>query len=79
MAYVRGNNEREYPLRFVRVQPFVVPKRSLSGDNAERVDTRVLQAIYSLADADRDVFIGQQMDVFLKMGEEEVASAEAAP
>lgn len=79
VAYVRGNNQREYPLTFVRVQPFVVPKKSLSGDNAERVDTRVLQAIYSLADADRDVFIGQQMDVFLKMGEDEVAIAEATP
>lgn len=76
VAFVRGNNEREYPLQFVRVQPYVVPKRSLSGDNAERVDTRVMQAIYSLTDEDRGVFIGQQMDVYLKMGEGEIATAD---
>jgi hypothetical protein len=26
--------------------PFVVPKRSLTGDTTERVDTRVLQIVY---------------------------------
>ena len=35
------------PLHFVRVEPYVVPKRSLTGDSSERVDTRVLQVIYS--------------------------------
>ena len=35
--------------------------------SAERVDTRVLQVVYSLPD-DRpvDVYVGQQMDVFMK-------------
>lgn len=67
VAYVRGDNVRPYHLTFVRVQPYVVPKKSLSGDNAERVDTRVMQAIYSLSEADCHIYIGQQMDVFLQM------------
>ena len=33
-------------LRFVRIEPFVLPKRNLTGDSLERVDTRVLQVIY---------------------------------
>lgn len=65
-AYARGSAERKYALRFVRVQPFVVPKKSLSGDNAERVDTRVLQVIYAIENDDRSVFVGQQMDVFIQ-------------
>ena len=77
IAYARGSMEREYRLKFVRVQPFVVPKRSLSGDNMERVDTRVLHVIYSLDEDDRSVFVGQQMDVFIRV-EEPLARSEGA-
>ena len=45
-AVPRGNLQEKYPLEFVRVEPFVVPKKSLTGDTTERVDTRVLQVIY---------------------------------
>ena len=50
MLQLRGKNDRHYPLRFVRVEPYVVGKRWLTGDNTERVDTRVLQVIYALDD-----------------------------
>jgi hypothetical protein len=39
---LRGHPESAYPLDFVRVEPYVIPKKSLTGDNSERVDTRVL-------------------------------------
>ena len=54
-----------YPLQFVRVEPYVIPKKSLTGDNTERVDTRVLQVIYRVEDANPALFVGMQMDVFL--------------
>jgi hypothetical protein len=44
----------------------VVPKRSLSGDSTERVDTRVLQVIYEVLDQSVPLFVGQQMDVFIE-------------
>ncbi|MGL5096529.1 MAG: HlyD family secretion protein, partial [Planctomycetia bacterium] len=50
-ARVRGDVRREYALTFVRVEPFVIPKKSLTGDNNERVDTRVLQVLYELKPA----------------------------
>jgi hypothetical protein len=53
------------PVEFVRVDPYVIPKRSMTGDNTERVDTRVLQAIYALAATNRPIYVGQQMDVFI--------------
>ncbi len=65
MAHVRGNSRITYPLEFVRFEPYVIPKQSLTGDATERVDTRVLQAIYRFRDRDARVFNGEQMDVFI--------------
>lgn len=64
-ASVRGNGQQRLPLDFVRVEPYVVPKKNLTGDSTERVDTRVLQVIYALP-AKAPVYAGQQMDVFVE-------------
>jgi HlyD family secretion protein len=64
-ASLRGHPEAAYPLNFVRVEPYVIPKKSLTGDNSERVDTRVLQVIYSLDISDKPIYVGQQLDVFI--------------
>lgn len=66
---LRGNSELKSKLSFVRVEPYVVPKRSLTGESTERVDTRVLQVIYKVEDANFPVFVGQQMDVFIDASE----------
>src|SRR5229473_7595387 len=66
IAAVRGNAELKTPLRFVRFEPFVLPKKSLTGDSTERVDTRVLQVIYRIEDERLPLFVGQQMDVFIE-------------
>ena len=65
VGHVRGNAELKAPLEFVRFEPFVVPKRSLTGDSTERVDTRVLQVIYRVATDRVPLFVGQQLDVFI--------------
>ncbi len=64
-AFLRGPERMEVDLRYVRVEPYVIPKRSLTGDNTERVDTRVLQVIYEVAAQDLPLFVGQQVDVFI--------------
>jgi len=66
MAFVRGNRDLQTPLKFVRFEPFIVPKKSLTGDSTERVDTRVLQVLYSFARGQLPVYVGQQMDVFIE-------------
>ncbi len=69
VATLKGRPEPEFPLQFVRIEPYVIPKRSLTGDNSERVDTRVLQVLYALPDSPpARVYVGQQMDVFLDVG-----------
>jgi multidrug efflux pump subunit AcrA (membrane-fusion protein) len=71
IAVPRGSLQQEYPLEFVRVEPFVVPKKSLTGDTTERVDTRVLQVIYEFDPSGRPpLFVGQQVEVFINALEE---------
>jgi multidrug efflux pump subunit AcrA (membrane-fusion protein) len=65
MGHVRGNAELKASLQFVRFEPFVLPKRSLTGDSTERVDTRVLQIIYRVERDDVPLYVGQQLDVFI--------------
>ena len=66
-ATLKGQSKEFFPLRFVRIEPYVIPKKSLTGDNTERVDTRVLQAVYRIEAPDFPAFVGQQMDVFLEV------------
>ena len=47
MAYLRGNRDFKAELTFAYVEPYVIPKHSLTGGSTERVDTRVLQVVYS--------------------------------
>ena len=37
--YLRGNSELWTNLKFVRVEPYVIPKRSLTGESTKRVDS----------------------------------------
>lgn len=68
VALLKGDAGQAFPLTFVRVEPFVVPKRSLTGENTERVDTRVLQVIYRIDTQEKTLFVGQQLDVFIDAG-----------
>ena len=65
VGFLRGNKQITTPLKFVRFEPYVVPKQSLTGDSTERVDTRVLQVIYSFDRGAMPIYIGQQMDVYI--------------
>jgi RND family efflux transporter MFP subunit len=66
-AYLKGDTTQPIKLQFVRIEPFVVPKTSLTGGSTERVDTRVLQVIYSFErPSERPVYVGQQVDLFVK-------------
>ena len=67
-ALTRGLPQHRLKLRFVRTEPYVVPKKSLTGDNAERVDTRVMEAIYAIEGDAPPVHLGQQLDVFIATG-----------
>ncbi|NQW47950.1 MAG: biotin/lipoyl-binding protein [Planctomycetes bacterium] len=68
IAHVRGDTSRPLALPFGRVVPFVEPKRMLTGQGDERVDTRVLQVIFRVTPSatespETDLYMGQQVDV----------------
>jgi HlyD family secretion protein len=77
-AFLRGNRDLKADLAFVRVEPYVTPKTSLTGSSTERVDTRVLQVIYSFDRNALPAYVGQQMDVFIETPEAPVSVASGA-
>ncbi len=66
VAFVRGNPALRTNLKFEYLEKYVIPKRSLTGDSTERVDTRVMQVVYSFNGEELTVFPGQLMDVFIE-------------
>ena len=69
VAHPKGDRTKSIPLSFSRFEPLVVPKKSLTGAPVERVDTRVLQVIYSFECPDWPIYVGQQVDVFIDAGD----------
>lgn len=65
VASIRGNPQFKTDLTFEYVEAYVVPKRSLTGESTERVDTRVMQVVYSFKRDKLPVHPGQLMDVFI--------------
>ena len=63
VASIRGGSRLQVPLRFVRIVPDVAPKRTLTGENGERIDTRVMQVIYALENPPAFLQPGMLVDV----------------
>lgn len=67
VGQLKGAAPNPIELQFVRIEPFVIPKQSLTGAPNERVDTRVLQVIYSCPNsASYPMYVGQQMDIYIE-------------
>ncbi len=79
VAFVRGNPTLHTALKFERVDPYVLPKTSLTGGSAERVDTRALQVIYSFDHTALPVYVGQQVDVFIETNADKALPEAASP
>jgi multidrug efflux pump subunit AcrA (membrane-fusion protein) len=80
VAMPRGQAQMRIDMEFVRFEPYVVPKKTLSGYATERVDTRALQAIYRLTNRDDALFVGAQVDVYIERAgdlDERVLAAQA--
>lgn len=65
-GFVRGRDRTSIELRFVRIDPRIVPKQSLTGGTTERVDTRVLFIVYEVVGAPPQIYAGQKLDVFME-------------
>jgi HlyD family secretion protein len=65
-AFVRGNASLHMPLKFLRIEPYIIPKVSYTGDTTERIDTRVFQVLYQFDRNDLPVYPGQLLDVYIE-------------
>lgn len=65
-AFVRGNSNMNYALKFVRIEPYIIPKASFTGQVVERIDTRVLQVLYQFEKRELPVYTGQLLDVYFE-------------
>lgn len=67
IAYPKNLPSHPIPLTFVRIEPLVIPKRSLTGSSKEKVDTRVLQIVYTFDPLENlTLYIGQQVDIYIE-------------
>jgi hypothetical protein len=64
-AMLKGDATRQFPMQFVRIVPYMIPKENLTGSNSERVDVRVLQLEFRFEPPPFPVYVGQQVDVFI--------------
>jgi HlyD family secretion protein len=71
-AFVRGNSSISIPLNYVYTEPYIVPKKSLTGSDMERVDTRVLEVVYEFPKHNYPVFAGQLLDVYIEAPAREI-------
>lgn len=66
VAFLRGNAHMEFALEFIQLVPYLVSKQNFTTDITDKTDTRVLQVIYRIKNTDHNIFVGQQMDVFIE-------------
>ena len=75
----RGNGAQQIKATFVRAEPLIIPKQSLTNASTERVDVRVLQVIYALPPGTSGFFIGQQIDAFVPAKSSQPRAAAQTP
>ncbi|MGI9422483.1 MAG: HlyD family secretion protein [Hyphomicrobiaceae bacterium] len=63
VAHLRGNKEAAFDLKFVRMDPVVIPKKNAANRLGGRIDARVLHVIYEVDTA--RLLPGQVLDVYL--------------
>jgi len=78
VMYLRSDRRNAIPLEFVSVEPYIIPKRSLTNSQRELVDTRVLQVLYRVADKNAHVYVGQQVDIFFELPDAPPAAQKTA-
>lgn len=71
MAFREGDLKTQFPLEFIRAEPVMSPKMYLNDSLRERVDTLVFEILYRIKQNDSPLLIGEQMDVYIEVQNEE--------
>lgn len=65
VAFIQGDVIKEFPLKFLHIEPTMVPKKYLTNELHEKVDTQILEILYRVDRNSSHLFIGEQMDVYI--------------
>lgn len=65
VAFKQGEITTEFPLKFIHIEPFMVPKKYLTNSLHEKVDTQIFEILYRIEKNNSHLFIGEQMDVYI--------------
>lgn len=65
VAFKQGDATTAYPLKFIQIEPFMIPKKYLTNELNEKVDTQIFEILYRIEKNNSHLFIGEQMDVYI--------------
>lgn len=65
VTFKQGDTTTELPLKFIHMEPFMVPKKYLTNESIEKVDTQIFEILYRIEKNDSHLLIGEQMDVYI--------------
>ena len=75
VAFMQGDITKEYPLKFLHIEPITVPKKYLTNELQEKVDTQIFEVLYRIETNNSNLFIGEQMDVYIYVDNENSRAA----
>lgn len=70
VAFKRGDTKTEFPLKFLYIEPVMTPKKYLTNELQEKVDTQVLEVFYRIEKNNSHLIIGEEMDVYISVDDE---------
>jgi len=65
VAFKQGDTTTEFSLKFVYIEPIMIPKKYLTNELHEKVDTQIFEILYRIEKNNSHLFIGEQMDVYI--------------
>ena len=65
VAFKQGDSTMEFPLKFLHLEPVMVPKKYLTNELHEKVDTQIFEILYRIEKNTSRLFIGEQMNVYI--------------
>lgn len=70
VAFKQGDTTTEYPLEFLHIEPVMIPKKYLTNELQEKVDTLVLEILYKIKKNNSQIIIGEEMNVYILVDDE---------
>lgn len=65
VAFKQGDTTTEFPLKFIHIEPIMIPKKYLTNELYEKVDTQIFEILYRIENNHSHLFTGEQMDVYI--------------